>query len=71
MRNKEEKEMKIEKKNLDLKFMAYQAGLTLWQIAREMGIADTSLSRKLRYDLSDSDRRRFIDAVEKLSGEKR
>lgn len=54
--------------NREIKLTAAGAGVKLWQIAEEMGIADCSLSRKLRKELSDGEKERILDIIDKLSG---
>ena len=39
--------------NNDIRLTAAGAGVKLWQIADKLGIADSSLSRKLRKELSE------------------
>lgn len=55
--------------NNDIRKAAGGAGVKLWQIADELGIADTSLSRKLRHELSTEERERVMEIIRRLSGE--
>jgi len=55
--------------NQDVKRRVAGAGLKLWQIADELGIADSSLSRKLRKELPKEEKERIYKSVEKLSKE--
>ena len=45
------------------------AGVRLWQIAEALGIADCSLSRKLRKELSAEEKERIFSIIKKLSRE--
>lgn len=56
--------------NESLKLKAAGAGVKLWQVAKEMGIADATLSRKMRTEFSNEDREQFLAAVDKLAAEK-
>lgn len=44
-------------------------GVKLWQIADALGIADTSLSRKMRKELSPEEKEIIIGIIQKLSKE--
>ena len=55
--------------NESLKLKAAGAGVKLWQVAKEMGSADATLSRKMRTEFSNEDREQFLAAVDKLSAE--
>ena len=41
-----------------------------YEIAKQLGITDTSFSRKLRYKLSDEEKRKIISIIENLKKEK-
>lgn len=62
------KEISLELKNLDVRQLVKRSGLTYRQIAKEMGITYTYLSRLMRTELSDCNKARMLDAIEKLSG---
>lgn len=55
--------------NRDVRARAAGAGVRLWQIAAELGIADSSFSRKLRKELPQEERERIFAIIEKLSKE--
>ena len=54
------------KPNADLKIYASINRVNLYDVAEKMGIAYTSLSRKLRKPFKDADRERFINAVDSI-----
>lgn len=56
-------------KNQDIRNAAAGAGIRLWQIAEALGIADCNFSRKLRRELSESEKQRILDIIRALSGE--
>ena len=53
--------------NSDIKLKAAGAGVKLWHIAAELGIPDSSLSRKLRYKLSQDEREKIFGIIDRLS----
>ena len=53
--------------NKDIKQAAVGAGVKLWQIADALGIADCSLSRKLRKELPQREKDRIFSIIEGLS----
>lgn len=55
--------------NQDIRRAAAGAGIKLWQIADALGIADCSLSRKLRRELPAAEKEKIKAIIEKLSKE--
>ena len=55
--------------NLDIRNTAAGNGVRLWQIAEALGIADCSLSRKLRKELPAEEKQEIFGIIEKLSKE--
>lgn len=55
--------------NQDIRRMAAGNGVRLWQIAEVLGIADCSLSRKMRRELPRSEKERIIRIIRELSQE--
>ena len=55
--------------NTDIKVAAIRAGVKLWELAEALGIADTSLSRKLRRELPDDEKQRILEIIDRLSKE--
>ncbi len=53
----------------EVKQLAKESGIFLWQIAEKLGINDGNFSRKLRKPLSDADTAKVLDAVEQLKKE--
>lgn len=47
---------------------ATRAGVKLYQIAHELGINDGNFSRKLRYELSEDEKRKILDIISRLGG---
>lgn len=50
--------------NQDIRRAAAAAGVKLWQIADAFGISDSSLSRKLRKELTDGEKEKFFSIIE-------
>ena len=57
-------------KNKDIREAAKQAGVRLWQIAERLGMNDGNFSRKLRKDLTQSERETIMGIIADLSREK-
>ena len=55
--------------NQDIRRTAARAGVRLWQIADALGIADASLSRKLRKELPQEEKEKIFSIIERLSKE--
>ena len=50
-------------KNLQIRVQATEAGVRLWEIAEEMGITDSSFSRKLRRELDPETKQRILHII--------
>lgn len=58
----------MKKANSDIKKTIKEKNLKFWQVALKMGIPDTSFSKKLRVELSKSEKdviNKIIDALSK------
>lgn len=55
--------------NQDIRRTAAGAGVKLWQIADALGIADCSLSCKLRKELPQEEKEEIFTIIQKLSQE--
>ena len=55
--------------NQDIRRTAAGAGVKLWQIADALGIADCSLSQKLRKELPQEEKDRIFGIIRELSQE--
>ena len=53
-------------KNTDIREKAKASGLKLWQIADKLGITDGNFSRKLRKELSESEKARVFEIIAEL-----
>ena len=55
--------------NQDIRRMAAGNGVRLWQIAEALGIADCSLSRKMRKELSQNEKEKNARIIREISKE--
>ena len=55
--------------NQDIRRTAAGAGMRLWQIADALGMADCSLSRKLRKELPPDEKEKIFSIIQRLSKE--
>ena len=53
--------------NEKLRDYAKEHYVKMWQIADAVGIAESTLCRRLRHQLSDADAAIYIDAIEKIA----
>ena len=56
--------------NPELAFYAHGKGVSLWELADELGIADTSLSRKLRGTLPADTIQQYKKIIDKIANNK-
>ena len=52
--------------NRDVRNAAGEAGFYLWEDDEALGIADGTFSRKLRYELSSSEKEAVFRAIERM-----
>jgi hypothetical protein len=57
-------------KNFDIKERALKKGVCLWEVAEIIGIADTSMSRKLRKELPQAEKDRIFKIIDDIAAEK-
>ena len=58
-------------KNVEIRNRAKERGVFLWDIAEKLGINDGNLSRRLRKELSESQKEQIFGIIDELSEEKR
>ena len=54
--------------NRDIKVLLAKYGVDQWRVAKELGVAETTLSRWMRVDFTPERRSQVIAAIEKLAG---
>lgn len=52
--------------NEDLKSKALNAKVKMWEIAEAYGIADTTLSKRLRHELPDEEKAKIFKIIDEL-----
>ena len=55
--------------NTDIRKYAKTHGVRLWQIADELGISEITMSRKLRYELSEDEKQKILEIINELAEE--
>lgn len=55
--------------NKDVRARAKSSGVFMWQIAEELGMADSGLSRAMRKELPKDCKERIFAIIDRLSGE--
>ena len=53
--------------NADIRILAMQNRVKLYQIAEYLGIWDTALSRKLRHELPEEEKAAIIEAIHAIA----
>lgn len=59
------------KRNMDIRTMAKNSGVFLWEIAEWLEVSEQTFIRKLRKELSDEDKLKVFDAIGKIEREHR
>ncbi len=56
--------------NTDIREAAKEKGVRLWEIAERLRISDPTMSRKLRRELSEREKKYFLDIIDDIAAEK-
>ena len=56
--------------NLDLKVEAKKRGVFQWEIAEALGVAETSLSRRMRHELPTDEKEKILGIINNLAKRK-
>lgn len=59
----------MKKANTDIREKVASCGLRMWQLADALGMADTTLCRKMRKELSREEKNRIFTVIAELSQE--
>lgn len=54
-------------KNKDLRLLAMQNDVKLYQIAEQLNMTDSNFSRKLRHELPDDEKSKIREIIDKLA----
>ena len=55
--------------NIDVKFKARAAGVALWRIAKELGVSEMTINRRLRKEMTVEQKEVFMNAIKKIAAE--
>ncbi len=56
--------------NMDLRQKAKEKGVFFWQIAAELKVSEPTITRRLRFELSETEKQKYFSIIDKLSAEK-
>ena len=54
--------------NQEIRKYAKESGVKLWQIADKLNISEPTMTRKLRYELTEEEQKKIIDIITELKG---
>ena len=53
--------------NMSIRNRAKEAGVPMWQLAAQLGMSETTITRKLRIELPKAEQDRYLHAINILS----
>lgn len=56
--------------NMDLRQKAKEKVVFFWQIAAELGVSEPTMTRRLRFELPEQEKQKYLSIIDKLSSEK-
>lgn len=56
--------------NNDIRATARIADVRLWEIATFLGFSEPTMTRKMRRELSEGEKKKFLEAIDKISAQK-
>ena len=56
-------------KNLELRKAAQAAGIPLWRIADAIGVGEATMTRKLRHELPENEKKQLLNLIKQLARE--
>lgn len=57
--------------NKEIRTTAKAHGVKMWQIAEALGIQDSALSRRMRHELPDDERKQIIGIIENIAQQRK
>lgn len=57
--------------NKEIRVTAKAYGVKMWQIAEALGIQDSALSRRMRHELPDDERKQIIGIIENIAQQRK
>lgn len=55
--------------NADIKAVAKEKNVCLWEVAKALGIADTTFSRKLRAELTGAEKATILSIIDRVAAQ--
>ena len=56
--------------NADIRTAAKDATIPFWRIAREINVSESTFTRKMRVELSETEKQKIFEIIKKLSEDK-
>lgn len=56
--------------NREIRQAAISAGVKLWEVAEALGVADTTLSRRMRRELPDEEKGKILEIIKEIRTKK-
>lgn len=57
----------MEQANMDIRKFAKKKGIMLWQIATEIGVSESTMTRMLRREITPKKREEIIEIINRLA----
>ena len=57
--------------NTDIRTTAKEKGVRLWEVAEHLRISDPTMTRKLRRELPEKEKKYFLNIIDKIAAEKK
>lgn len=54
--------------NQEIRDLLKEANVKQWQIADELGISEGNFSRKMRYEVSEEEKKTILEAIDRVKG---
>ena len=56
--------------NREVRIAARVSDVCLWEIAEFLGFSEPTMTRKMRHELSEDEKKKFLAAIDKISAQK-
>lgn len=57
-------------KNIEIRNAALMNNVKLWELAYRMGMTDSTLSKKMRFEFSEAERERALRLIDEIAAER-
>lgn len=58
----------MQQANADIREDARKAGVPLWMIANQLGVSEATLTRRMRFEMINDDKRTIREIISSLAG---